>query len=90
MRANEAYDAAIDYLAAKNHIVILDRLHDPETFGNFVVGFTEYEVEKSIICDRGEIYLCDGLNGNSNCVLVIPSIYDIDKADLIAALCKVQ
>lgn len=88
MKTEDAYNILKDYLGEQNHIAILNQSYSPDTFGNFVIGFTEYDVKQSIICDRGEIYLCHGLNGETNCTFIVPCIYEMEKSDLIAALRK--
>jgi hypothetical protein len=86
MNTDDAYNIIIDYLSKQNHIEVLNRLYDPEIFGNFVIGFTDYDKKMSIVCDRGEIYLCNGLNGDHDCTFILPSVFQVGEAELIAAL----
>jgi hypothetical protein len=61
-------------------------VYNEEVFGNFLIAFMLYNLEKSIVCDRGELGICDDLIGGHNYRVIVPSIYEVGQNDLLIAL----
>jgi hypothetical protein len=86
MKSKESYALIISYLSSLNHIVILSHFYDDAVFGNFLIAFKVYDLDRSIVCDRGELGLCDDLIGGRNYRVIAHLIYEIGEDDLIAVL----
>ena len=82
MAPNEAYELAGNVLDRPD-IRILSRDFNERVFGNFIIGFDQDGRQRSLICDRSQILLCNDLGGLSGCVLVVPSLYELAPQELI-------
>ena len=90
MTTKEAYEVIVAYLFQRNHIDIFRQEYNPEVFGNFIIAFKEYESERSITCDRGQLYLCNSPDGNSDCIVIVFSLYEILESDLMEVLHNIK
>lgn len=88
MNSEEAYKTILHELISGGN-QILNKEHDHDNFGNFLIAFVNHGKERSLVCDRGEIALCNDLNGNSGCSTVINSIYGITAEELIDVLSRI-
>lgn len=90
MKSEEAYNLIVSYLERQNHIAIEHNSFDPHAFGNFIIGFRVYNEDRSMICDRGQIFLCEDLKGNHNCSMIISSIYESTDNSLVKILSNIR
>lgn len=88
MNSEEAYRTILKELTSKGKHVISNE-YDHNTFGNFLVAFVSDDREQSLVCDRGEIALCNDLKGNLGCFTLIPSIYEATTEELVNALSSI-
>lgn len=86
MLTQESYEAIIEFLAQQGGIRLKDHRFDDKNFGNFIISFINQDRERSLVCDRGELFLCNGLSGAQDCVMILPSLFDVSKTILLEAL----
>lgn len=65
---------------------IVESQFNEANFGNFVISFEVDGQPKSIVNDRGELVLCDDLEGSRDCKTVVQSLADADESIVISAL----
>lgn len=82
----EAFQVIVESLSRREGISLKSTLRDEEKFGNFLVAFARSEGYHSLVCDRGELVLCQDLHGAKDCVTIIPRLYDVTKEQLLDAL----
>ncbi len=90
MITEEAYNTIINVLTSHSGVKILSKLYDADTFGNFIIAFTYHEKDRSIICDRGQIFICNDLLGRKDCKTIISSLSEVSKEIVISALVDMQ
>lgn len=67
--------------------VILDTDYNDNVFGNFIISFTIDNSNKSLVCDRGEIYFCQDSEGSRDCMLVC-SLHGTIEKDQVSDILK--
>lgn len=85
MGAEDAYERIKRRLIENDSTTLVKDVFFEEVFGNFTISFLRNGKPESIVCDRGEIYLCDDLDGN-HCSMVLNPVYDANEEALMAAL----
>lgn len=65
---------------------LVDRGIDDQHFGNFFVAFTEEGQERSVVNDRGFVFVTVDLTGAGDAITTVPSLYDADAESLLSEL----
>ena len=86
MTSEDAYNFLCETIKRGRTNNLVDCCFDAPNFGNFVIAFTRETAERSIVCDRGQIFLCSDLSGTKNCRLAVPSLHEVMKPALLEAL----
>jgi hypothetical protein len=86
MDAREAYEAISRSLGADPRNCIIKCVFDERNFGNFIISFEHSGAPRSIVNDRGELVLCDDLEGSVGRRTVVPSLYGLDEQRVVRAL----
>jgi len=86
MTSEEAFQLISESVCSSSDMELISRYFDEENFGNFLIGIRHAHRERSILCDRGQILLCDGLAGADKCRLAVPTLHDVSEASLLHAL----
>ena len=86
MTTEEAYDAIVNELTEKGDSYLVNKVYDPNVFGNFLIAFVSQGEERSFVCDRGQLFFCMDLDGNTGCVVIFPSLREITREKLLTAL----
>ena len=85
MSPKEAFDAIGRTLSEDVRVRVVRTEYDAEFFGNFHIAFWEGDSPHSIICDRGQIWVCDDLEA-AHCTMVVEAIYYADPDSLLDAV----
>jgi hypothetical protein len=86
MKSREAFQVicrAVERGAARR---IVEKFYDEQHFGSFVVSFEENGEPRSIVNDRGFVFLTHEFDGSGNSVATIPSLSEVDAQRLTDAL----
>jgi hypothetical protein len=86
MNSREAYDVICDAVEGDAAKRVVDKFYDDDNFGSFVVSFEEDGSRRSVVNDRGFVFLADGLDGSGNSTATVPSLYDVDAERLLSSL----
>jgi hypothetical protein len=86
MIAEQAFRAIHAAIRKKGQRPIIHSLYDPTAFGNFIIAFKDAGRERSIVCDRLELAVCDDLQGERGCKTVLASIQRVNEAELLRAV----
>jgi hypothetical protein len=86
MNSRPAFEAIKNALSSDPLTRIVSADFSEDHFGNFVIAFSKEGVESSLVLDRGELAICQGLNGSDDCRTLLSTIYDVNEQELIAAV----
>lgn len=81
----DAYRIICNSMKRNPDIVLGECIYDTENFGNFVIEYERLHKKWSIICDRGELVLCEDSNVEE-CETLLPTLHDISERQLLDAL----
>jgi hypothetical protein len=83
MDTRDAYDAICRALERDEAKRLVSAEFNELVFGNFVVSFERAGCPSSVVNDRGQLFLCDNLNGLGQCAMVVDSIREAGEQDLL-------
>ena len=86
MDSRQAFDAIQAALKANPGFKIIDATYDEDAFGNFVISFVRDTAPQSFVLDRGELVLCDDMDGSNECRTVLQSICDVEEKVVLNAV----
>jgi hypothetical protein len=86
MTSEEAYAAICAALRSSVAKYAVDGSFDEQNFGNFTIVGEGIPDGQCIICDRGQILVCNSPDGTTNCRLVVPSLHEVTQPELLEAL----
>lgn len=86
MTSEEAYHIIGEFFKCSRTQRFVESSFDETNFGNFIIKFADETGERCVICDRGEIVLCDDFSGTKDCRSVLLSLYEVSKPMLLEAL----
>jgi hypothetical protein len=86
MQTKAAYDAIRRVLEADAQKRIVRSSFDEEVFGNFVISFIARGEPMSIVNDRGQLFLYDGINANEFRRTLLNDLYSADEAGVVSAV----
>lgn len=90
MDAEKAYDIICNTLCEGKSKQITNAFLDKESFGNFVVEFSDETGSGAIICDRGQVHVCADPSGAKDCRLLVQSLYEATEQELVEAIQEVS
>lgn len=80
MNYRDAFSAIVSEVSLRATLV--SSKYDEKIFGNFIIAFNAKIGGFSFLNDRGKLYICDGLEADGPCELLLPSLMDEDPRDL--------
>jgi hypothetical protein len=86
MTPSQAYEEIRQRLSSIGAVKIVSSTFFLETFGNFIVAFTINESERSIVCDRGQVFACRDLEGTTGCEMIIANLAETDTHELLGVI----
>jgi len=86
MGAEDTYDAICKAFEGDVRIRVLRAYLDELAFGNFIIAFQLNGQPKSIVNDRGQLFLHDNLSGAGAGTEVVRSLYNADEDTLLQTL----
>lgn len=86
MDTQDAYAMICAAVENHPHRRLLGRNFDEEHFGNFVVSFMQCGDERSVVNDRGSVYVTGDCDGTGEALATIPLLYEVEKHSLLAKL----
>ena len=86
MTPKDAFDVLVTVLGREPGNRVIESTYDDHNFGNFFISYTHQEIEHSVVCDRGELALCDGLLGTKNCRTIFPALRSVDEQMILGRL----
>jgi hypothetical protein len=66
---------------------LLSRSFDEQHFGNFFVSFTQDGEVRSVVNDKGFLYVTGDLEGKGEALATVPSLYETEPHSLLMKLC---
>lgn len=82
MKTIDAYRAIIHDVESNPKAELLSSSYDEELFGNFVISIVFSGKGCSIVSDRGQLFLCNDINGRGDCDLIASSLAVMGTEDL--------
>ena len=79
MDTRAAYDAIIRAISADSRRRVVRSSYEEDFFGNFVISFLEDGGPSSIVNDRGQLFLYDGLDAETYQGTLIDDLYNADE-----------
>ena len=86
MEAREAYEVIRDAVEADPRRRIVDSFFDDQNFGCFIISFEEDAKARSIVNDRGFVWVAEGFDGSGASITTVPSLNDADGPSLVEGL----
>jgi hypothetical protein len=86
MEAREAYEVIRDAVEANPRRRIVDSFFDDQNFGSFIISFEEDAEARSIVNDRGFVWVAEGFDGSGASRATVPSLNDADGSSLVEGL----
>ena len=86
MDTQVAYEMICAAVEKHPHRHFVGRSIDEQHFGNFFVSFTQDGDERSVVNDRGFVYVTGDLTGTGEALATIPSLYKAEEQALLMEL----
>lgn len=86
MKSSDAYEIVKQEIIDNTSVELFDSTYNPDAFGNFIVSFVASGVEQSITADRGQVYFCQGINGEGECEVIAASLSEVNSDEFLQAL----
>jgi hypothetical protein len=86
METKAAYEAIQRTLSADARKSVVHSSYDEEMFGNFVIAFLDDGRPSSLVNDRGQLLLYDGLDAEEYRRTLLDDLYGADEARVVQAV----